>query len=170
MTSLVTCDQQIASFTSSLGTATPAELAALAAALAAAGVGQTPGVGTGGFVQMTSGTSLPNNTAVTLATWTAPRTGKIAVSFNYLGIPPSGADATGSARITKNGTIVAVAVAPRHHDAAIVAPSVSRAYLDVAAGDVINGVAFMEAQGGGASVSDNLGVTTGLGLAAHYFA
>jgi hypothetical protein len=39
MTALVTCDQLVASFTSSLETATPSQLAALAAALTDAGVG-----------------------------------------------------------------------------------------------------------------------------------
>jgi acyl-CoA synthetase (AMP-forming)/AMP-acid ligase II len=199
MTALVTCDQLIASFTSSLENASASQIAALSAALAAAGVsggasgaagggltGTYPnpglnaaavaaaltsgGVGTGGFVSMASGTSLPNATVVTLATWTAPRAGKIAVSFNYNAVLPASTDGTGAARITKNGSIIAAAVHPRHHFAALVAPSVSRAYVEVAAGDVINGLAFVETSSGGAATSDNLGVADAFGLAAHYFA
>lgn len=139
MTSLVTCDQLIASFTSSLGSASPSQIAALTAALTAAGVSggasgtaggaltgtypnpglnaasvaaalATSGVGTGAFVAQSVGTAMPNSTEVTLASWTAPRAGVIAATFGFSAITDSATtQILAVSKIFKGATQVAAA-------------------------------------------------------------
>jgi hypothetical protein len=203
MTALVTCDQLVASFTSSLENATPSQLAALSAALAAAGIGggaptgaagggltgtypdpglgpgavaaalAASGVGTGVFISSAPDVTVPADTDVQVATWTAPRAGKIAVSIAMGMLTTAPVTSVGFETFVKKGSTI-IAVSSFHDRSADLfprygIPTATNNYVEVAAGDVLTGFAkLIGAAGKTYPAALNFGSAFGLSL--HYIA
>lgn len=199
MTKLVTCDSQVSSLAAALNSASPADKAALAAALAAAGVGggaptgaaggalngtypnpgldaaalkaavAASGVGTGAFIAQTAGVALPNSTETTLASWTATRTGVIAVSFSFAAATSAGTKQLLSvAKIYKGATQVAASGNSAGDSDTETRNSFAEAtvqYLPVVVGDVITGKGFA---GADPATGSTTVAVAGVGLSLHY--
>lgn len=139
--------------------------AAVTAALTASGIGS------GGFIPQSPNTNIPNAVETTLASWTAPRTGKLAVHFSFSALQNGNSkQALCVAKIYKGAAEVAAGlttIGDYETEARNVGASATSMHVEVTAGDVITSKAFVGTAEGATATTTN---TPYIGFSAHYIA